>query len=206
MAGFFITFEGVECSGKSLQSLKLVEYCKTHNIPAFLVREPGGTEIGEQLRSILLNQYCTPLAEFFILSASRTQLTETIIKPKLEENYIVISDRYFHSSLAYQGYARGLDIKVLQDISKTVTLGLEPEITFLLKPSYEVARARLIDKKKIGLDRIEQEEEHFHKKIYDAYISIAKDYNYFQIIEGDPDPETIHQEILLSLKKLDSRF
>ncbi len=100
----FITFEGVECSGKSLQSKKLLEYCEAHDIPAILVREPGGTPTGESLREIILHQDCTSLAEFFIWSASRTHLTETIIKPDLQYDIIVISDRYFHSSLAYQGY------------------------------------------------------------------------------------------------------
>lgn len=206
MKGLFISFEGVECSGKSLQSSKLVEYCHTHNIPVILVREPGSTDVGEQLRNILLNQHCTSLAEFFILSASRTQLTETVIKPKLEEGFVVLSDRYFHSSLAYQGYARGLDIEQLYEISKIATLGLEPQKTFLLSPSYQIAAQRLKLKRGEGLDRIEQEGENFHQKIYDAYLSLANQYSYISILDGDLDPQIIHQQILQQLNQLDKRF
>lgn len=204
MSGLFITFEGVECSGKSLQSKRLLEFCHTNKIPAILVREPGSTEVGEQLRNILLSQYCTPLAEFFILSASRTQLTEMIIKPKLSENYIVISDRYFHSSLAYQGYGRDLDVTQLKQISQIATLGLQPTTTFFLCPSYQIAQERLKQKK--GLDRIELEKSDFHKKIYDGYLDLSTKYNYINTLDGDLDLEVLHQQILTILQQYDSRF
>lgn len=202
----FITFEGVECSGKSLQSVKLFNYCQENNIDAILVREPGGTEVGENLRQILLSQYCTPLAEFFILSASRTQLTETIIKPALSNNTIVISDRYFHSSLAYQGYGRGLDIELLKSISKTATLDLQPDKTFHLNPTYETILTRLAHKKQTGLDRIELESNEFHHKIYQGFQEISKQYPYITSLDGDLDPDIIHQQIIQELSIIDSRF
>ena len=202
----FITFEGVECSGKTLQSKKLLEYCNQKNIPAVLVREPGATEVGEQLRNILLTQYCTPLAQFFILSASRTQLTETIIKPKLAEGLIVICDRYFHSSLAYQGYGRGLNVTELQEISKVATLELQPSKTFLLQPSYQITQERLQQKRSTGLDRIELENSDFHKRIYDGYIELSSQYNYISTIDGDPSPEIIYEQILSELQQIDVRF
>ncbi|MGL5955792.1 MAG: dTMP kinase [Brevinema sp.] len=200
----FITFEGVECSGKSLQSQRLLEYCQTHNIPAILVREPGGTTLGEELRTLILSQSCTPLAEFFMLSASRTQLTETIIKPALANNTLVISDRYFHSSLAYQGYGRNLDLDLLKVISQTAILGLQPNKTFLLNPSYQTIQTRL--QQKVGLDRIEQESQVFHQKVYRGFLELAEQYHYISIIEGDQSPETIHQNIIKELSTIDPRF
>lgn len=205
--GLFITFEGVECSGKSLQSKLLLEYCLTHHIPAILVREPGGTQVGEELRTILLNQYCTPLAEFFILSASRTQLTDTIIKPHLEQQYVVISDRYFHSSLVYQGYGRNLNIEELKFISNIATLNLQPTITFLLNPTFEIAQQRLHQKHSQGIsDRIEQENINFHKIIYQSYHKLSQQYPYIQVIDGNQEINTIHQQILYSLSKISSYF
>jgi len=207
MSGLFITFEGVECSGKSLQSRLLLEYCLKHNIPSLLVREPGSTKVGEDLRSILLNQYCTPLTEFFILSASRTQLTETIIKPNLDQNLIVISDRYFHSSLIYQGYGRNLNSDELKYISQIATQNLHPNITFLLNPSFDEAQKRLQTKHSKGdLDRIELENSEFHKKIYQSYNNLYKEYPYICSIDGNQQPMIIHQEILQKLSQTDSRF
>ncbi len=202
----FITFEGVECSGKSLQSKKLLEYCEAHDIPAILVREPGGTPTGESLREIILHQDCTSLAEFFILSASRTHLTETIIKPALQDDIVVISDRYFHSSLAYQGYGRGLDLSMLKEISNTAVLGLQPTKTFLLKPAYKTVVDRLILKRKDGLDRIELESDEFHQKVYNGYISLADQYNYISTIDGDDTPQNIHEQIIKEIGGIDPRF
>ena len=202
----FVTFEGVECSGKTLQSKKSLEYCNQKNIPAILVREPGTTEVGEQLRKILLTQYCTPLTEFFILSASRAQLTETIIQPKLKEGIIVICDRYFHSSLVYQGYGRNLNILDLQEISKKATLELQPSKTFLLKPSFQTTTRRLQEKITSGLDRIELENTDFHQRIYDGYLELSSQYNYISIIDGDLNPDTIHKQILIELQQTDTRF
>ncbi|MGL4394817.1 MAG: dTMP kinase [Brevinema sp.] len=205
--GLFITFEGVECSGKSMQSQLLLKYCNENNIPVLLVREPGGTATGEQLRNILLTQECTGLTEFFILSASRAHLTETTIKPHLEKGFVVISDRYFHSSLAYQGFGRKLDLNALKTISSIATLGLEPEETFLLSVSKEVAEERL-SKKHLskGLDRIEQESLEFHNTIRESYLKIAEEYSYMNIIDGNQSIEDIHQQIITLLKNKYPQF
>ncbi|MGL4677643.1 MAG: dTMP kinase [Brevinema sp.] len=200
----FITFEGIECSGKSLQSQELLEYCHQHNIPAILVREPGGTVLGEELRQIILSQSCTPLAEFFMLSASRAQLTDTVIQPALKNNVVVISDRYFHSSLAYQGYGRNLDLELLKIISEVAILGLQPTKTFLLNPSYQTAQIRL--QQKVGLDRIEQESQEFHQRVYQGFLELTKQYHYISTIDGDLPSEDIHQHIIQELSIIDPRF
>ncbi|MGL4388961.1 MAG: dTMP kinase [Brevinema sp.] len=207
MKGLFITFEGVECSGKSIQSKLLLEYCNKNNILAILVREPGGTPTGEQLRNILLTQECTGLTEFFILSASRAHLTETIIKPHLQQGFIVISDRYFHSSLVYQGFGRKLDLNELKTISKIATLNLEPEDTFLLSISKQVAEERLYKKhQETSLDRIEQESLEFHNTIRESYLKIAKEYSYINICDANQTIEEIHNHIIQHLKNKHSLF
>ncbi|MGL4562544.1 MAG: dTMP kinase [Brevinema sp.] len=201
MKGLLITFEGVECSGKSLQSRLLLDYCKKNNIPSILVREPGGTPTGEQLRNILLTQECTGLTEFFILSASRAHLTETIIKPHLENGFVVISDRYFHSSLVYQGFGRKLDLDQLKTISKTATLNIEPNETFVLNISQELAESRLSQKhQENGLDRIEKESLDFHNTIRESYLKIAEDYSYMSLIDASQSIENIHSNIIHYLK------
>ncbi|MGL4367474.1 MAG: dTMP kinase [Brevinemataceae bacterium] len=207
MKSLFITFEGIECSGKSSQSRLLMDYCTQNNIPAILVREPGGTDLGEKLRTILLNDNCTPLSEFFILSASRVYLTETVILPKLEEGYIVISDRYFHSSLVYQSYARKLNYHELLQISLTATKNLEPDITFILNPSFETAAQRLNERKQQqALDRIEQESDEFHQAVYYGYQDITSKFGYIELINGDLPISVIHNQILKRISKNDSRF
>lgn len=201
MKGLLITFEGVECSGKSMQSKLLYEYCLNHNIPVILVREPGGTPVGEQLRNILLTENCTGLTEFFILSASRTELCQTIIKPHLDKNFVVISDRYFHSSLVYQGFGRRLNLQELQQISETATLNIHPNETFLLNISKEKAIERLSLKHvEVGLDRIEQENISFHDTIRESYLKIADMYSYISILNGDEAIEKIHNQIINTLK------
>ncbi len=193
----FITFEGVECSGKSLQSRKLLEYLQSKNIPALLVREPGGTPVGEELRNIVLSQDCAPVAELFIMSASRNQLTNNIILPALAEGKVVISDRYFHSSVVYQGYGRDIDPQIVKDISEVAVMGLKPDKTFILKPKYETVIDRL--SQKTQKDRIELESQDFHKKIYNGFLEIADQYDYISILDGDLSPDEIHSVIINKL-------
>ncbi len=193
----FITFEGVECSGKSLQSGRLLEYLQSKNIPALLVREPGGTPVGEELRSIVLSNDCSPLTELFIMSASRSQLTNNIILPALAEGKVVISDRYFHSSVVYQGYGRDIDPQIVKDISEIAVMGLQPDITFVLSPKYETVINRLSQKNQ--KDRIELESQDFHKKIYTGFLDIAEQYDYISILDGDLPPDEIHSIIINAL-------
>lgn len=207
MKGLFVSFEGVECSGKSLQCKLLYEYCLKHKIPVILVREPGGTPLGEKLRDLLLTETSTPLTEFFIFSAARSQLTETKIIPHLEQGFVVISDRYFHSSLVYQGFGRHLDQKTLREISQIAVFNRHPDITFLLNPPLATIIERLqIKHKTIGLDRIERENKEFHEAVWKGYQKIALEFDYIQVIDASSDPESIHVTILNLLAQKDKRF
>lgn len=207
MKGLFVSFEGVECSGKSLQCKLLYEYCLKHKIPVILVREPGGTPLGEKLRDLLLTETSTPLTEFFIFSAARSQLTETKIIPHLEQGFVVISDRYFHSSLVYQGFGRHLDQKTLRKISQIAVFNRHPDITFLLNPPLATIIERLqIKHKTIGLDRIERENKEFHEAVWKGYQKIAPEFDYIQVIDASSDPKSIHVTILNLLAQKDKRF
>jgi dTMP kinase len=131
----FITFEGLDFSGKSTQARLLHEYLKSKKIKSVLLREPGGTAISEKIREIILNPRhleMTPLTEFMLFSASRSQLVSDVIKPHLQKAYVVICDRYYDSSTAYQSYGGGLNLKQVLKVNDTATGGLKPDVTFLI--------------------------------------------------------------------------
>src|SRR5205085_6884650 len=131
----FITFEGLDFSGKSTQSRLLYEYLQSKKIKTVLLREPGGTKISEKIREILLdreNPEMIPLTEFLLFSSSRAQLVNQVIKPNLKKKIIVICDRYYDSSEAYQGYGGKVDIKSIETVNEFATGGLKPDISFLI--------------------------------------------------------------------------
>jgi dTMP kinase len=196
--GLFITFEGLDGSGKTTQIELLDNYLKSEGFDVVVTREPGGTEIGKKIRKILLdkeNQRISHKTETFLFLASRAELTSKVITPALEEGKIVICDRFFDSTLVYQGIARGLGVKEILDMSLWATGGLVPDITFLLsmKASRCNKRIKEANRKK---DRIEMEEDNFKEKIYRGYLDIAgKDKERFVVIDAEKDIESIFGEI-----------
>ncbi len=135
-----ISIEGSDGTGKTTQSLALVNNLKNHNKEAILAREPGGTDIGETLRKILKNdKNIEPLSELLLFQAARTELIEKIILPALKSNKIVVVDRYKDSTLAYQGFGRGLDIELINLLNNISTQNLEPDLTILLDMPVEEA-------------------------------------------------------------------
>jgi len=135
MKGTFITFEGSEGCGKSTQSRLLYQYLKRKGYKAIYLREPGSTAIGEKIRKILLdakNLTLTPVSEMLLYMAARSQIVDEMIKPALAAGEVVICDRFLDSTLAYQGYGLGLDIKLLEEIGKHVTRKIRPDLTILL--------------------------------------------------------------------------
>ena len=204
MAGLFIVFEGIECSGKSTQADMLAKYCLSHDIPFISVREPGSTPFGEKVRSLVLQENCSPEAEFLAFSSSRAQLVSEVINPALAQEKIIICDRFFYSSLVYQGFARGLHMESLQVVSQFATGGLIPDFTFLINLDFEIAQKRLAIKK--GRDRIENAGSDFHRKVYDGYQELAKHYQNITPIDGDNSAEHIHSSILEKISQQDPRF
>lgn len=199
----FITFEGIDLSGKSTQIKLLAQYLKDRKKKVISVREPGGTEISEKIRDIILDKEHLKmeyLTEFLLFSASRHQLTKEIILPHLKKNYYVLSDRYFDSSTAYQGYGGKIDLKIINSINKIAAYNLIPDRTFLINISIEecIRRKQLMKKTE---DRIEQKEISYYKKVINGYLKIADNNKQrFFVIDGTKSIKDIHGEIVKSLK------
>ncbi len=196
--GLFITFEGLDGSGKTTQIKLLNRYLKSKGFDVVLTIEPGGTEIGGKIRKILLakgNLNISHKTETFLFLASRAELTSKVIKPALKEGKIVICDRFFDSTLVYQGIARGLGEKQILDMSLWATGGLVPDITFLLSIKAGKGEERISDANR-KKDRIELEEDDFKEKIYRGYLEIArKNKKRFVVINGEKSIERIFEEI-----------
>jgi dTMP kinase len=195
----FITFEGIDLSGKSTQIKLLKKYLEQNKKKVLSVREPGGTIISEKIRDILLDKKHLKmeyLTEFLLFSASRQQLTKEVILPHLKKKYFVLSDRYYDSSAAYQGYGGMLDLNMIKKINKIATEGLVPDLTFLINISIEecIRRKKLMKKTE---DRIEQKKISYYKKVIAGYLKIADNNNKrFVVIDGNRSVEEIHDEIV----------
>ena len=171
--GLFVTFEGGEGCGKSTQARALLQKLVRSNIPAILIHEPGGTAVGEKIRSLLKKPRgiaISPLTETMLFNASRSQLIAEVIKVALGQGKIVICDRFTDSTIAYQHYGRGLDLDVVKDVNHLAAQGLSPDLTFLLDISPEVGLAR---KRDGNSDRFMLEELAFHKRVRDGFIQMA---------------------------------
>lgn len=193
----FITFEGLDLCGKTTQAEILIQKLKNLGFDPVLVREPGGTKISEQIRNILLdsqNREMDPITEFFLFSASRAQLVKEVIIPSLNSGKIVICDRFFDSTLAYQGYGRGIDIEKIKIINELATSGLVPDLTFLIDiPVDEIYRRR--KEKYSELDRMENSGAEFYERVRYGYFEIAKSNDRFIIIDGMKKIDEISDEI-----------
>jgi dTMP kinase len=193
--GRLITFEGIEGCGKSTLAKELYEYLKSKNYKVIFTREPGGGKLGEKIREILLsNEFEIPdYSELFLFLASRYEHTKNVIIPRLKEGYIVISDRYMDSTIAYQGYGRKIDLKLLEKLNEIATLGIKPDLTFLIDLPEEISFNRLKDK---ILDRIESEEIEFYKRVRFGYIEIARNEPLrFIILDGTMELQTLKQKV-----------
>ncbi len=196
MKGLFVTFEGIEGCGKSTQARLLGEYLKL-NHDVFVTREPGGPKIAEEIRDILLsvdNKEMLPETELLLYMAARAQHTGEWIIPDLEKGKILISDRYYDSTFAYQGAARKIDRKTIDIVRKYATFGLVPDVTFLIDLPAKIGLGRVIEK---NADRIEGESLDFHKNVRQGFLDIAKvEPERFYILDGKQSIEIIHKEIV----------
>ncbi len=174
---YFITFEGVEFSGKSTQVKKVASFLRREGFEVVEVYEPGFTKLGEKIRDLLLhcrNISLSALAELFLFEAARAQLVIEVIKPALDEGRVVVCDRFTDSTLAYQVYGRGLKRELVEELNKIATQNLEPDLTFYLRaPLEEILKKRQI---KESLDRFEKESFEFHRRVEAGYESLAKEF------------------------------
>ena len=200
----FITFEGLDFSGKSTQAKLLHEYLASKSIKSILLREPGGTKISEKIREIILNPEhleMTPLTEFMLFSASRSQLVSEVIKPHLKNGYVVICDRYYDSSAAYQSYGGKLELKQVLKVNEIATGNLKPDLTFLIDISPEEAFSRLAGRGD-AKDRMENKDLKFYNKVHKGFKKIAnKNKKRFVVIKGTLTIELIRSKILKTVNK-----
>ena len=190
----FISFEGIDKVGKTTQISLLVDSLKKKSYQVVQTCEPGGTRLGKEIEKILLGHSTTQISavgELFLYLADRAQHIEEIIKPALDNDAIIISDRFADASIAYQGYGRGLDIHWIDKLNKRATQGISPELTFLLDIDPQLAEKRSKEK-----DRIENEEIAFHQRVRQGYLKIARSCpNRVKIINGHQSIEDIHLAI-----------
>jgi len=171
----FITFEGGEGSGKSSQAKMLYRNLSKLSLSVLLTHEPGGTPQGERITKLLKsekNKELSSLSELLLFNASRAQLINTLIKPHLKQGTIVISDRFTDSTLAYQGFGRGLSLELIQTLNEIATEGIKPDLTILLDVPVEEGLSR---KSKRKPDRFHQEEISFHNRVRHGFLNLAND-------------------------------
>lgn len=197
MKGLFVTFEGIDGSGKSTQIEMLSEDLRKEGIPYILIREPGATAIGEKIRTILLDKANSKMharTELLLYEAARAQIVEEKIKPELEKGTVVICDRFYDSTVAYQGYARGLELSAIDSLNRWSTDELAPDITFLFDLSEEEAYRRR-NGREGAEDRLEAEGLAFMKKVRDGYLELAKKEKRIQCISAMDAPEEIYRKV-----------
>lgn len=202
----FISFEGIDFSGKSTQVKLLERYLKKQNKKVKLIREPGGTVISEKIRNILLDKENNSMVietEIFLFSASRAQLVREVIRPCLEDGYYVISDRFHDSSTAYQGYGRGLSVDSIVKINNLAIGNTVPDITFFIDISNEEAAERKAKTSMADLDRIEISDENFFERVRNGYLEIAESEKRFRVIDGTKSVKEINEKIISEINILE---
>lgn len=199
----FVTFEGIEGSGKSTQIRLLFEYLRGRDVAVQVTREPGGTLIGEKVRGILLDpatRGLIPRAELFLYAAARLQHIEEVIQPALDEGRVVLCDRFADATLAYQGHGREIPLNEVKVVNSLVTVDLKPDLTILLDLPVEVglerARDRNLADAASAASRFEQEDLAFHQRVREGYLSIAaSDRNRVKIIPADQPVEKVAKQV-----------
>jgi dTMP kinase len=197
----FISFEGVEGCGKTTQVRLLGKYLKAKNFKVLITEEPGGTKIGLKIREILLSpeNRMDPLTELLLYNSSRAQLIREVIYPALMQDIVVITDRFIDSTIAYQGYARGVDLRIINALNEIVAPDLKPFITFLLDIDVEEGLRRNRDKQKA--DRLELETLEFHNQVRRGYLQIAKEEPHrIKVIDASGSIEEVNRKVIETLE------
>lgn len=200
--GFLITFEGIEGCGKSTQINHLARFLKKEGYIVEKTKEPGGTKVGEAIRRVLLdakNRDMAPYAELLLYQASRVQLILKVIIPALREGKVVLCDRFIDSTVAYQGYGRGLDLDKIDELNRLATTGVRPDLTILLDIPAEEGLGRIEKRKKSTVekrDRIEAEELSFHERVREGYLRLAeKEPDRIIVVSANKSVEETQKEI-----------
>jgi dTMP kinase len=196
-SGFFITFEGPEGGGKSTQIHNLAASLADQGYSVWTTREPGGTRVGEMIRPMVLGRDqppMTPWTEALLFTAARAQHVDEVIRPRLERGEIVLCDRYVDSTLAYQGYGRGLDLETLRQLQAQATGGLVPDLTILLNLPVEAGLARI---PRTNQDRLDREAASFHQRVRDGYRTLAAaEPSRWREVDASAGPQQVARKIL----------
>ena len=188
----FFSFDGIDGVGKTTQIELFADWLRQSGHQVVTCRDPGGTQLGESIRQLLLNDFATPIgrrSEMLLYMASRAQLVDQVIRPALHAGQVVVSDRYLLANVVYQGYAGGLDVEALWQIGRTATDGLQPDLTLLLDMPLDKAHAR-IDR---SLDRMEQQGDEFRERLRAGFLAeAARHPDRIAVIDASGPPEQVH--------------
>jgi dTMP kinase len=200
VTGTFITFEGIDGSGKSTQLRLLSNYLRSQGCDLVLTREPGGTPLGMRLRAALLDAHeqVDPLTELLVFAADRAQHVRRLLRPALESGKVVLSDRYSDATVAYQGAGRGFSPELISQIVGLATEGLKPDLTMLFDVPIEVCleRTRRRTEGKHKADRLDAENRDFHSRVQEEYLRIARaEPERVKIVESSGSVEDTHQRV-----------
>jgi dTMP kinase len=200
VAGTFITFEGIDGSGKSTQLRMLANFLKQEGCEVLLTREPGGTPVGNRLRAALLDaqEEVDPLTELLVFAADRAQHVRRVLRPALESGQVVFSDRYADATAAYQGAGRGFSPELISEIIQLATEGLKPDLTLLFDLSVEdsTTRTRRRGNGTQRGDRLDAEDAAFHTRVRNAYLRLAQDEpERIKVVETNQAVELTHERV-----------
>lgn len=201
--GKLIALEGPDGSGKTTQIGLLEKHLVQLGYEVVRTREPGGTDISEKIREIVLdnnNFKMSYMCEALLYAASRAQLVNEIIKPALKLGKIVICDRFVYSSMVYQGIGRGLGMEIVKGINEAALGGLEADLIFMITIPYEEGLKR--KEKQRTLDRLENGGNEFHKKVFEGYLDICKKYDKIEVIDGNRDAKEVQKDLINAIKKI----
>ena len=201
--GLFITFEGIDGCGKSTQLNLLCEYLKTKDLEVVITREPGAKGLGEQLREILLNYEgeVSSNCEAFLFLADRAQHIDTLVKPAIDAGKVVLCDRHTDSTVAYQGYGRGVDLGRIKMLNEIATSGLVPDLTFVFDIDVETSQKRVGKIK----DRMESAGDDFHNRVRKGYLEVARqEPERVKVINSDDSIENIFEKVKNIVERLNS--
>ncbi len=199
----FITFEGLDFSGKSTQVKLLTERLTLAGVKNIVLRDPGGTAIGERIRAILLDRTSLTMSDFtelFLFSASRSQLVHELIRPALESGTIVVLDRFYDSTTAYQGWGRGLPLGPISVINGLASHGLVPTITYFMDIPVEEVEHRMV-RLKASADRMEMSGRAFYARVREGFLKLAAEQPRFEVIDGRLSVEEIHKAVWARFEK-----
>jgi dTMP kinase len=218
---YFVTIEGIEGAGKSTLRTRLSEFAESLGLEVVVTREPGATALGQNIRSLVLdakNKNIHSIAELMLFAADRAQHLEEVVRPALARGSLVICDRYIHSTLAYQGYGRGLDIVQLKALNEFVTQGLRPHLVLLLDLPPELGLARAENRSRrasgsfksleLGTDvgewnKFEEQNLAFHKRIRDGFLELSRDpANRFCVLDASKDSEAVATHAISAISDL----